>query len=295
MSKRIETFAELRSAINDILTPDMKSDILILAGTSVGRAASICNKYAEFWAQLEMQMAFSENHVKLEIWKNYPGIQALIYEYLGQENPNKLNETQLNLETKSKLVQVPTSLKEALDHPEFIPIFAKLFLKMNSINPNNNLKGWQNLLNIMVNLNISKEINTKLYNGSTKNPSEELVTFIAKTTETSLEQFCQIIENDRISLNKYSQKIRTAVQKCQNQFKDTANQITNDNEKIISWCNKQGLSRLIPIFQEQGIDTLDVIKSLNESDLNDLGIKLMGDRKKVMAFINELNGKHSNN
>jgi class 3 adenylate cyclase/tetratricopeptide (TPR) repeat protein len=52
------------------------------------------------------------------------------------------------------------------------------------------------------------------------------------------------------------------------------------------WLDRAGLSRLAPAFEAEGID-LDVVRSLGDGDLKELGLSI-GDRKRVLAAIAEL-------
>src|SRR5215510_9213688 len=52
---------------------------------------------------------------------------------------------------------------------------------------------------------------------------------------------------------------------------------------IEEWLARFGLSRLASTFRANGID-LDVVKSLTDSDLRELGLSV-GDRKRVLAAV----------
>jgi class 3 adenylate cyclase len=62
----------------------------------------------------------------------------------------------------------------------------------------------------------------------------------------------------------------------------------NAPSTIKEWLDEVGLSRLQRTFLDHGID-LDVVRSLTDGDLRELGLSL-GDRKRVLAAISTLDG-----
>lgn len=54
-----------------------------------------------------------------------------------------------------------------------------------------------------------------------------------------------------------------------------------------SWLAENGMLEHLPAFEENGID-LDLLKDLSDSDLKELGVAKMGDRKRLLKSITEL-------
>ena len=60
-------------------------------------------------------------------------------------------------------------------------------------------------------------------------------------------------------------------------------------KSIAHWLTEIGLERYAAVFSENKVD-FDVLRSLNESDLRELGIAL-GDRKRILQAVAKLKGQ----
>ena len=54
------------------------------------------------------------------------------------------------------------------------------------------------------------------------------------------------------------------------------------------------MEKYLQKFQANGIDTLSKVTQLNEEDLNEMGIKLVGHRNKMKKSIKVMNSQHHN-
>src|SRR5438309_10641407 len=59
-------------------------------------------------------------------------------------------------------------------------------------------------------------------------------------------------------------------------------------QQIAQWLEKLGMSEYLPQFLENRID-FPVLRDLTDQDLKDLGV-VLGDRRKMLRAINELDG-----
>lgn len=48
------------------------------------------------------------------------------------------------------------------------------------------------------------------------------------------------------------------------------------------WLESLGLEPLVQVFEKEGFDDVAVIQQLSDTELQDLGISRMGDRKKIL-------------
>lgn len=195
-----------------------------------------------------------------------------------------------NSNNENKLLLPPERLIDALNRSEYISVFAKIFLKMNETNLNNNNKGWQIFLNYLPNASadIPFDMKNRIYSDKSKNPSEEVVTFIATNTTLTIDKFCEIIQDEKFGLKKYADKLNGIHKKSTELFNKKSSEIYDNKTEIHCWCNKKNLQHLIPIFEKEGIDTLEVVSALNETDLEKMGITKIGDRIKIRKAIESL-------
>ena len=57
-------------------------------------------------------------------------------------------------------------------------------------------------------------------------------------------------------------------------------------EKLISILKAEGLEHLLPNFTDQGV-TDSILGDLSDTDLKDLGVEKLGDRKKILNSFRE--------
>lgn len=60
----------------------------------------------------------------------------------------------------------------------------------------------------------------------------------------------------------------------------------NDNRRFLKWLEEVGLARHVAVFEEQEID-FDIAGELTDSDLKDIGLTALGDRKRFLKALAE--------
>ena len=65
-------------------------------------------------------------------------------------------------------------------------------------------------------------------------------------------------------------------------------------QSVDDWLKYINMEKYWEIFQANGIDTLNKVTQLNEEDLCEIGIKLVGHRNKMKKSIKALNSQHRN-
>merc|ERR1712232_543586 len=59
-------------------------------------------------------------------------------------------------------------------------------------------------------------------------------------------------------------------------------------DNVSLWLQECGLSEYIPVFKTAGYDDINLIKILNEEDLDAMGIDKPGTRKKILFYASQL-------
>lgn len=65
-------------------------------------------------------------------------------------------------------------------------------------------------------------------------------------------------------------------------------------QSVDDWLKYINMEKYWETFQAKGIDTLSKVTQLNEEDLNEIGIKLVGHRNKMKKSIKAMNSQHHN-
>lgn len=208
----------------------------------------------------------------------------------GTNVPEPTNKTGV----ETKLSAPPEKLRDALNHPDYTQTFIKIFLKLNEIDPKTNNTRWQLLKNEFLTIEFPNTLLNRLFSGNSKNPSEELVTHIAKNTIITVTDFCRILQGGSIGLAKYAQRLATVHNKCNEKFKSLSEQESSNKSEIYCWCNQKDLAFLIPTLEGQGFRTLEDIADITDKDLQDMGINLIGHRKSIMRAISTLKVNSNN-
>jgi len=195
---------------------------------------------------------------------------------------------------ETKLNAPPEKLRDAINHPDYTQMFIKIFLKLNEIDPKTNNTRWQLLKNEFLTIEFPNSLLNRLFSGNSKNPSEELVTHIAKNTIITVTDFCRILQGGSIGLAKYAQRLATIHNKCNEKFKSLSEQESSNKSEIYCWCNQKDLAFLIPTLEGQGFRTLEDIADITDKDLQDMGINLIGHRKSIMRAISTLKVNSNN-
>ena len=60
----------------------------------------------------------------------------------------------------------------------------------------------------------------------------------------------------------------------------------NSNKRFLKWLEEVGLARHAAVFEEQEID-FDIAGELTDSDLKDIGLTALGDRKRFLKALAE--------
>jgi hypothetical protein len=195
---------------------------------------------------------------------------------------------------ETKLSAPPERLRDALNYPDYIQIFVKIFLKLNEIDPKTNNIRWQLLKNQFLTVDFPQSLLNKLFSNACKNPSEELVTHIAKNTIITVTDFCKVLQAESIGLEKYAGQLMAIYDKCNEKFKSLSDQVSSNKSEIYRWCNQKDLAFLIPTLEGHGFRTLEDIADINDKDLQDMGINLIGHRKSIMRAISTLKVNSNN-
>jgi len=203
-------------------------------------------------------------------------------------------EQQIISNVDAKLVPPPERLRDAINHPDFNQTLARVFIELNELNPKTNIKGWQTIIMMCQTIEFPQSLKQKVSQNGCKNPAEEVITYLAQNTIMTLNVFCDILRNQQIGLDEYADQIATIQRKCIDKFKARSEAAYSNKSEIYGWCNQNDLAFLIPILEEQGFSALEDIADITEKDLTDLGITLMGQRKKIMRAISTLKVNSTN-
>ena len=65
-------------------------------------------------------------------------------------------------------------------------------------------------------------------------------------------------------------------------------------QSVGDWLKYINMEKYRETFQANGIDTLSKVTQLNEEDLKEMGIKLVGHRNKMKKSIKTMNSQHRN-
>jgi hypothetical protein len=250
---------------------------------------TVSDRYAHNLKKAAIQLGYVEVTKACNRWMGLDendGVPQTVPQVVQQQNSNPTID--------NRLIQPPERLRDALNHQDFNQTFARIFIELNELNPKTNLTGWQTLMNQFLTLEFSPKLKSDLFSGTSKNPSELLVMFIAQNTVTTLSAFCDIIKNPQIGLAKYADQLASIHAKCIEKFKAHSEQMYSDKSEIYGWCNQKDLAFLIPILEKEGFSALEDIADITEKDLEDLGVTLMGQRKKIMRAISTLKVNSNN-
>ena len=187
----------------------------------------------------------------------------------------------------TKLSPPPEKLRDAIIHPDFQSMFSKIFLKLNETN-SQNLTGWQTIMNQFLTVEFPQTLKMNIFSKQSKNPSEEVVVYIAQNTIITLHRFCDVLRSQQIDLGKYADQLVGIYEKCMEKFKSMSEKVNANKSEIYCWCNQKDLAFLIPTLEANGFSALEDIADITEQDLQTLGIDKMGQRKQIMRAISTL-------
>jgi hypothetical protein len=60
--------------------------------------------------------------------------------------------------------------------------------------------------------------------------------------------------------------------------------VSNNRNPVRVWLEELNLPQLIPIFQENGIDEMELVKTLKEEEVVAMGITQLGAKRKILMY-----------